>query len=669
MISPMVHYRTVRAPEAAIPVPHHHAQLVYGQPPVAMRPVPVQVRSPTPFWQVRADPRLGTPAVVHREVTHFPSTPAVGHREVTQLPCTPSVGHREVRVGIPRSPAVVHREVRAEVPATPNTMTREVRTFKEMTTPSIMHREVRIVTPAVQHRPVRTMVTPVTTPQPVYREVRRPSAPHVVTSPLVQHRVVRPSGYPAAQLSSSYPSYTPNVAGGPTQPVPHAAPAPQRTPMVAAQAPSASGPVVWLQNSRPANTYAAEGQAFAESRIRSAADFLPHTPPNALLDWLKYLVSGQMEPGEPTPDGGKYWDKRRVQTSLRRLLESLQEWAETRRLPDKDGSFDDMTLAREVLQGILQALPGRRRTTVENMKMTEQDFINGVQMLGVWPPELTPNDRKEVFAALLVPSQRIVRLLKEGQMSLPRALNCQSLADGLASVPYVLPDFPVPLHLLKAILLKPAEIAKDIAARFCSDGGVDAIKDFYISGLISLEEVQISLPYLLQIRKLEEAVELILRSSRFFTPHEWQKYVYSIRGEDSQEQARVEDFEVHNTPSAPARCESPKAIQRIPEDERADDCAATLRHFLEDPGKRTVVNWNTAKAKRRSHQADEGAGVQLCGDRPTFLAGQAPEPGDEGIRLISLDWHNECLGPLLAGAFVRCCQIHQAKSSGDREKA
>eukprot|EP00435_Cladocopium_sp_Y103_P061308 s95_g23.t1 len=193
--------------------------------------------------------------------------------------------------------------------------------------------------------------------------------------------------------------------------------------------------------------------------------------------------------------------------------------------------------------------------------------------------------------------------------------------------------------------------------------------DFYISGLISLEEVQISLPYLLQIRKLEEAVELILRSSRFFTPHEWQKYVYSIRGEDSQEQARVEDFEVHNTPSAPAKCDSPKAIQRIPEDERADDCAATLRHFLEDPGKRTVVNWNTTKAKRRSHQADEGAGVQLCGDRPTFLAEQAPEPGDDGIRLISLDWHSECLGPLLAGAFVRCCQIHQAKSSGDREKA
>lgn len=663
MISPMVHYRTVRKPDGALPVPQHH-YLVYGQqPPVAMFPPAVNaLRSPTPFWQVRADPR---------------GTPAMGHREVAHLPCTPSVGHREVRVGIPRSPTVLHREVRVSaVPPPPQTMPgevqafkemstpsavhREVQAFKEMSTPSTVHREVRVVTPVVQHRPV-AMATPVITPQTVYREVRpRPSAPAVVASPVVQHRVVRPSGYPAP-LSSSYPSHTPNYAGSP-QPLQHGPTVLPRNAMAAAHG---QGPVVWLPQTRPPNSYTTEGRAYAESRIRSAVDFLPHTPPNALLDWLKYLVSGQMEPGEPAPDGGKYWDKRRVQTSLRRLLESLQEWAELRQLPEKDGTFDDLTLAKEVMHGLLQVLPGRRKTTAENVKLTEQEFINGIQMLGVWPPELTANDRKEVFAALLVPSQRVVRLLQEGQMNLPKALNCQLLADGLGCVPYILPDFPVPIHLLKAILLKPAEIAKDIAARFCSDSGADSIKDFYISGLISLEEVQISLPYLLQIRKLEEAVELILRSSQFFTTHEWQQYVYSIRGEDSQEQARVEELEVPN--SSPVKCESPKVIPRIPEDERADDCAATLRHFLEDPSKRIVVNWNTTKAKRRSHQADEGAGVRV--DKPTFLVEQAPEPGDEGIRLISLDWHNECLGPLLAGAFIRCCQIHQAKSTGEAERA
>lgn len=642
----MVQYRTVR-PESA-PVPQHH-YLVYGQQPVAMRPVAQAMRSPTPFWQVRADPR---------------GTPAMGHREVAHLPCTPSVGHREVRVGIPRSPTVLHREVRVSAVPPPQTMPGEVQAFKEMPTPSAVHREVRVVTPVVQHRPVAA--TPVTTPQTVYREVQvrpRPSAPAVVASPVVQHRVVRPSGYPAP-LSSSYPSCAPNYAGaGSPQPLQHGPTVLPRNAM-AAQAPG-QGPVVWLPQTRPPNSYTAEGRAYAESRIRSAVDFLPHTPPNALLDWLKYLVSGQMEPGEPAPDGGKYWDKRRVQTSLRRLLESLQEWAEMRQVPEKDDTFDDLTLAKEVMHGLLQVLPGRRKTTAENVKLTEQEFINGIQMLGVWPPELTANDRKEVFAALLVPSQRVVRLLKEGRTNLPKALNCQLLADGLGCVPYILPDFPVPIHLLKAILLKPAEIAKDIAARFCSDSGADSIKDFYISGLISLEEVQISLPYLLQIRKLEEAVELILRSSQFFTTREWQQYVYSIRGEDSQEQARVEEFEVPN--SSPVKCESPKVIPRIPEDERADDCAATLRHFLEDPSKRIVVNWNTTKAKLRSHQADEGAGVRV--DKPTFLVEQAPEPGDEGIRLISLDWHNECLGPLLAGAFIRCCQIYQAKSTGEPERA
>eukprot|EP00434_Breviolum_minutum_P040414 symbB.v1.2.035912.t1/scaffold4947.1/size32529/3 len=176
----MVHYRTVRKPDGALPVPQHH-YVVYGQqPPVAMFP-PVAVnalRSPTPLWQVRADPR---------------GTPAMGHREVAHLPCTPSV-----RVGIPRSPTVLHREVRVSaVPPPPQTMPgevqafkemstpsavhREVQAFKEMSTPSTVHREVRVVTPVVQHRPV-AMATPVTTPQTVYREVRpRPSAPAVAT--------------------------------------------------------------------------------------------------------------------------------------------------------------------------------------------------------------------------------------------------------------------------------------------------------------------------------------------------------------------------------------------------------------------------------------------------------------------------------------------------------
>jgi len=372
-------------------------------------------------------------------------------------------------------------------------------------------------------------------------------------------------------------------------------------------------------------------------RIRSAVDFLPHTPPNALLDWLKYLVSGHMEPGEPPPDGGKYWDKRRVQTSLRRLLESLQEWAEQRQ---KDG-FNGAALAREVLRGIRQVAPGQSRSFKEDaVRMTEQEFINGIQVLGVWPPELTANDRKEVFAALLVPSQHSVRLLKEGCMELPSALTCRLLAEGLSTVPYVLPDFPVPVHLLEASVLKPAQIAKDISARFSSNSGVDRIKDFYISGLVSMEELQIALPYLVQIRRLEEAVELILRSSRMFSPHEWQKYVYSIRGED---QAK-EEPEVRSQAGgllAPGGEEEAKS----------ESCSATQKFMQE--GLRTVVDWSTTKAKRRSHQADEGAGVA---DKPSFME-QAER--DEGIRLISLDWHNECLGPLLAGAFVRCCQIYQ----------
>mmetsp|Transcript_22087 Transcript_22087/g.51083 ORF Transcript_22087/g.51083 Transcript_22087/m.51083 type:complete len:695 (+) Transcript_22087:48-2132(+) len=694
MYSPMVQYRSVRcaAPEMVGVMPHVHiAQhpMSYGvprQPPLS-RGTPAQprtevIRSPTPAHRVVrqfrpteiAQQHMAQPQFVHREYrpAELQPTPAMVHREEfrhVDIPSTPALVHREVRsTEVMRTPAVQHREVvrtpalqHREVVRTPAVEHREV-----VRTPALQHREV-VRTPALEHREVMR------TPNVQHREVRVSAdvqrIVQAMASPALPCRSVRPSeALPTPALSSSYPVHqTPSqvpvasvssamrqVSGTPPPALARTGAALVDTaPAKVSQQPAPVAPgqqLRWMvtptpcQPSPPPNPAGAgggypvmtEGQAAVE-RIRTAVDFLPHTPPNALLDWLKYVLSGQMEPGEPRPDGGKYWDKRRVQTSLRRLLESVQEWVEKRqeRLMRQGATcVDTVDLAGEVLCGIWQATPGQGLGTLDpdKIKMTEQEFITGVQLLGAWPPELTPGDRQEVFAALLVPTQRAIRQLKEGRQGMPKVLDRRRLADGLAGVPYVLPDFPVPLHLLKGTgsSVKASEVAKDLAFRFGSDSGVDHVKDFYLSGLVSMEEIQIALPDLVEIRKLEEAVELVLRTaSRCFTAAEWQKYVYSVRGE---QQAREEEA-------------SPEAQQEARTADAGLAGAAPLgdgqKHFLEDLDVRRVVDWSTTGARKRSHQADEGAGKQV--DKPSFLTEEAPEPGDEGVRLISLDWHNECL--------------------------
>lgn len=694
MYSPMVQYRGVRSAQPQMtygmqPVRMAQHPIAYGPPrlaPVA-RGTPAQplraevIRSPTPAHRVVRQFHpvdvLATPALVHREYrpSEIPQPLAYRPPELPQAPAyrplempqTPTLVHREVI----RTPAMQHREV----VRTPAVQHREV-----LRTPAVEHREV-LRTPALQHREVMR------TPNIQHREVCVTAdvqrIVQALASPALPCRSVRPSeAVPIPALSSSYPpqaAQTAPPAPAGTGPVRQltgtnavAVPAPRPSTVTAQEAAvqatvAAGGQVVWLAApaavpaqpqlaaaGHPVNAVMSEGQAAME-RIRSAVDFLPHTPPNALLDWLKYILSGQTEPGEPRPDGGKYWDKRRVQTSLRRLLESIQDWSEKRQeqLTRQGADAPSGDLAGEVLCGIWQATPGQGLGTLdpEKIKMTEQDFITGVQLLGAWPPELTPGDRQEVFAALLVPTQRSIRHLKEGRANLSQVLNLRSLREGLSGIPYVLPDFPVPVHLLqgsKSASWKISEIAKELATRFAADGtGADMVKDFYLSGLLSLEELQIALPELVEIRKLEQAVELILRtSSRCLTAAEWQKFVYSVRGEHPG--AKEEEA----TPKPPAEADTDPGPDSGPQPGQ--------KHFLEELGVRQVVDWSTTGGRRHSHQADEGAGVQV--EKPSFLTDKAPEPGDEGIRLISLDWHNECLGPLLAAPFVRCCQIYKAIS-------
>jgi len=415
-----------------------------------------------------------------------------------------------------------------------------------------------------------------------------------------------------------------------------------------------------------------------------------------------------------------------------------------------------------------------------------------MEVLGAWPPEMSADDRSEVFAALRVPSCATVRALYTGQ-PLPVQLPRRMLCEGLARVPFNLPDFPVPTHLIRSAGpdFEVDNAAEAIAEAFCLEQtGLERVKDYFLCGLLSLEEIQASLPWFLRDSLVEEAVMRIIRvGSAYFTPREWQMLVVAVRvappaeecceqfqadepvGSAQEEQAvphavaaahpvapmlQVDEDQARKhdllpsllspaqqsrqvAAAAPAQATAgwgastahaaaavdgvaaggaaaldtlqnedagrvePEALAPTgelrlatgvapasvamtePLPKRGVRCEEPVRFFV---GHR-VINWSTtrwsaAEPPREdegavvdtdhvlansislgdpSHQADQGAGT-----RAGHEVEQVPESlqrpvvrGDDPVRLISMDMHNECLGPFLALAFVRCCQLYEAR--------
>merc|ERR1719487_1325362 len=66
-----------------------------------------------------------------------------------------------------------------------------------------------------------------------------------------------------------------------------------------------------------------------ELNIANAVSMLPPSPPNTLTEFLDSVVTGELIPAMCHPntriDTGRFWGNRRVQNSLRRLLEALEE--------------------------------------------------------------------------------------------------------------------------------------------------------------------------------------------------------------------------------------------------------------------------------------------------------------------------------------------------------
>lgn len=235
----------------------------------------------------------------------------------------------------------------------------------------------------------------------------------------------------------------------------------------------------------------------------------------------------------PRMDVTQYWEKRRVQNGLRRVLEALQE----RFGLEGDAQHTDLGIVFERL--VQQArLCGPAGQVSEESELDEEQLSNALEELGLWPPELSLVDRSEVFSALLVPSSGATRAALNGTTRSAPSKKC--FCEGFDRVPFNMPDFPVPMHLLAPALQPPVEkfapeqmlaVAEAVATTFCMEQtGLGRVKDFFLTGLLSLEEIQMALPRLVPHGLVEDAVARIIeRGSPLLTTQEWQELVLNVR--------------------------------------------------------------------------------------------------------------------------------------------
>jgi len=445
---------------------------------------------------------------------------------------------------------------------------------------------------------------------------------------------------------------------------------------------------------------------------------------------------------QPHMDVAMYWEKRRVQNLLRRVLEALQEWGGV----EGDAWLNESGQVFDKLAHLVEGSGTLDCEGPDDPQLDEQQFHDILEKAGLWPRDLGGTDRSEVFYAVVTPSLAIARSTLE-RAEQKATLGRRSFFEGFAFLPYNLPDFPVPTHLNPGVgQMTPSQfteeqslqVAQAVATIFCMERtGLDRIKDFFMTGLVSLEEIQAALPRLMPYTLVEEAVLRIIRGGgAHFTNQDWQDFVTTVRtpeacgatesnsqsgvklrGKEPIEQ-KIQDvstsYDMHSqmpvlaSPIAPKRSplltDSEVSIEQesITLDSKCP-LTTTSENLLscsyqsEDMFSSTkslgapatmVVNWNTvgqATSGQKhellisSHQADEGAGARQTWGTSSIKrelaaakaasAGKRSEgstSGPDPVAWISLDLHNECSGPYLAHAFVRCCQLYEMRRMKDQ---
>jgi len=251
----------------------------------------------------------------------------------------------------------------------------------------------------------------------------------------------------------------------------------------------------------------------------------PEKPENAVA---AFLLSKEMVTVAGI-DVSQYWEKRRVQNALRRVLEAIHE-----HVFGLDADMEVSDLGR-AFDKMAENVGCQRWANGEDLSLTEQQFSDILEAQGIWPPEFCPKDQSEIFSSLLVPSVAAARRVRAGE-PMRTQLTRRMFRDGFDMVPFNLPDFPVPTNFLSPSIARFTReqsdaVAEAVAATFATDkGGPDLIKDFFLSGLVSLEEIQAALPKLIAYRLVEDAVARIIRAAApLFSVEEWEELVVSLR--------------------------------------------------------------------------------------------------------------------------------------------
>eukprot|EP00927_Polykrikos_kofoidii_P034595 TRINITY_DN29321_c0_g2_i1.p1 TRINITY_DN29321_c0_g2~~TRINITY_DN29321_c0_g2_i1.p1 ORF type:complete len:842 (+),score=111.45 TRINITY_DN29321_c0_g2_i1:140-2665(+) len=277
-----------------------------------------------------------------------------------------------------------------------------------------------------------------------------------------------------------------------------------------------------------------EEQRFMENldiHVKQAKPAVEPSHPSILSHFLSGVVSGDIVPAMCRKgvhvDISRYWEKRRVQNLLRHLLEAIEKRFDfqSSSASMENGSlgsavFDafvdwarqhgEVGLAERHGVGQCDTLSGGLSSgALASVGLCEHDFIRSLDAFGCWPPEISAAERKEVFVAFLAPNSAAVRSLFMGQ-PLPKELSKRMFCEGLSRIPFNGPEFSVPANIARKLgAVRLDDVAREIASLFWKNG-TWMVKDFFLCGLISLEEIQVALPYLVPQDVVEAAVRKVI---------------------------------------------------------------------------------------------------------------------------------------------------------------
>jgi len=326
---------------------------------------------------------------------------------------------------------------------------------------------------------------------------------------------------------------------------------------------------------------------------------------SSLNDFLSGVVQGEVVPAlcqhEAQIDVGRYWEKRHVQNKLRRLVESLQEYlgGNGGTMPSRElGALAWQTLRDYAPQASTMKDTRRRTGSRSSASLPQRPFVQALHDLGVWPEDLNDADRCEVFIALLASSGAVVRAYTAG-LSLNDELTERMFCEGLSRVPFNVPDYPVPTSdvtdciwpssAAKSHEQKVFDVAEVIASIFAQDSALLDAKDFFLCGLLSLEEIQAALPRLVKLSIVDQAVKHIIREGmQHFRPGEWRKLICPVRFPQADD-ASLTTQQPTARPEEPAVMEEPLVPEEGPmiAEDRIADAAGDL--LLQSPSLQSPV--------------------------------------------------------------------------------